>query len=261
MKPYLPFLLFFLPIFVFAQNKKDIFYNFEYTIGSGKMEMMNHFLADTGYFNGSKYSTPPTNTLSKTHGFELEIGYQPFHFQDFSFGFSYSFCDIHRTPSITIEDPVYPGQFVSYFGHYQLKLSRFHFLMGSQTHFDKLFHFDENTSQFMQRLKLAGVYQIGLGKVQFLQEEYFQDPFAFNLPLLGNAINLNGQLACLLGYQLNKGTIVNSIGLKLGYNFNFSKNLKDAADRELIYYQGLAPVPMKLDFSGWFIGLSFAVAK
>lgn len=255
-------LLFFLfPLFVFAQSKNDIFFNFEYSLGSSKMGIMNEILADTSYFNSSKYETSPTNTLSNTQGFAFEVGFQPFRFQDFSFGINYSFCDIQRTPFRYFDDPSNPGASVKSNGVYQMKLSRMNISLNSQTHFDALLHFEQKTSPFIQRLKLASAYQIGLGKSFLTQEEYFQQPIPIYIPLRGSALNLNGQVACLLGYQLNEEAIVSSIQLKVGYNFNFSKELKDAADNALIYYQDLKSVPMKLDFSGLYFGLQLTLRK
>ena len=107
-----PLFLFLFPLFVFAQSKNDIFFNFEYSLGSSKMGIMNEILADTSYFNSSKYETSPTNTLSNTQGFAFEVGFQPFRFQDFSFGINYSFCDIQRTPFRYVDDPLNPGAYV-----------------------------------------------------------------------------------------------------------------------------------------------------
>jgi hypothetical protein len=249
------------PLFVFAQSKNDIFFNFEYGVGISKMGIMNDILADTSYFNSSKYEISPTNTLASTQGFAFEVGYQPFRFQDISVGINYSFCDIQRTPFRYFDDPLNPGGHIKSNGVYHMKLSRLNISLNSQTHFEELFNFEQKTSPFIQRLKLAGAYQIGLGESLLIQEEYFQEPVPIYLPLLGSALNFNGQVACLLGYQLNEGVIISSIQLKIGYNFNFSKDLKDAADKTLLYYQDLKPVPMKLDFSGLHFGLQLTLRK
>lgn len=255
-------LLFFLfPLFVFAQSKNDIFFNFEYGVGLSKMGIMNDILADTSYFNSSKYETSPTNTLSNTQGFAFEVGCQPFGFQDFSVGINYSLTDIQRTPFRYVDDPSNPGASVKSYGVYQMELYMMNISLNSQTHIDALFHFNQKTSPFIQRLKLASAYQIGLGKSFLKQEEYFQEPIPIYLPLRGSALNLNGQVACLLGYQLNKDAIVSSIQMKVGYNFNFSKDLKNAADNALLYYQDLKSVPMKLDFSGLYFSLQLTLRK
>lgn len=257
------FLLFFVPLTVFSQQKNNLSFSIDYSLTSSKMGMVNDYLADTSSFSSYIYGKYPTNTLPKTQGIGFEIGYQPFKFQDFSLGMNYLFCGIKRVPLLKLEDPLDPSQIITYKGEYRLTLNAFNFLIGSKTYFNSLFHFEENSSKLLQHIILASEYKIGFGFSKLFHEEIYKYPEQIYLGETFFSSDLNGQFNLVVGYKLNEGKIVSSINLKVGYQYYKTKVVRDHSENTFYYYYNTNPSskPINLDFSGLNFGLQLTLRK
>jgi hypothetical protein len=255
-------LLLILPNTLFSQTTGEIMFSFGFGKIKSKMGIVNDYLLDQSYFSSDFYSKPQTNLLNSTNCYSFRIGYKPLKFQDFGFDLSYFYAEIERTPRIQYDNPFFPGQLLDYEGKFHLFTNSSNISFVTKTYFDQIFGFKKTSNPILNKITFASELKLGVGFSKLIEETGFQNltPSYLQKKNLSSK-DFISEFGFIIGYDLNKSTVISSLNLKIGYLFFKTKTLKDRINKEYQVEINGIQKPMRIDYSGLNIGIELTLRK
>lgn len=254
----------------FSQNKGVFKVSCEFTKNSYAMQRLNNFLLDTLY-NGTSdgyFETSPTNILKNGNNFGLSILYGASKFQNFGIYGGYQKGKLVRNWQIESEIDPFSNEKTTINGIYTYETQAFVSGFVSQTFLDQLFF--DNSSKFWQKASLFVEAEVGLGFSTFRNKEvstWIEDGETKSIQLQHynfHSLDFQGKISINFELLLSKSPLISSLGIKAGYQFLQTKNIKNDAGDVITYRidNGITnQVKSNLDFSGVFAGLFFTIGK
>lgn len=246
----------------YGQELNSLTFSFSSNFHQYKMEKLNDFLLDTNYYNSIyfNYDSPPENTVNRGRSFKALISYQFLNFVDLGVYSSYQNGEITRYPRF---DMVLWSDTVSYAGEYNLKTSAFSFGINSTFYVNKLLKFSEK-SRALKRLLIGLEINGGIGYSKMVDLVSYDGLTEFSLYNY-SATNFQSEVALNIGFIVTKSKIWSSIGIKGGYQFFKTSNVRNSYGDELYgtsaSLSGGGGKTVNLDFSGYFFGFFVKIGK
>jgi len=257
------FIIIFLSITVscISQNGGEFKVSFEYTRNRFDMKELNSFLLDTVY-NGTGngyFKTIPTNQIKFGNNFGLSVLYRPLKYQSIGICGGYQEGKLTRDAQFeTIVDPL-TTETETINGQLKYTVSSIYLGIVTETILDELIFND--SSRFWKKVNWIFAVQGGTGFSTFKDKTVFssKSDIVQIQNYYYNSLDFNGKVSMNFECKLSKNPLITSIGIKCGYQFQKTKNIKNDAGSIIINTSG--KVKMNLDFSGAFIGFYFNIGK
>ncbi len=245
----------------FSQNTGEFKVSFEFTKNQYAMKQLNSFLLDTLY-NGTTngyFKSPPTNEINSGNNFGFSILYRPLKFQTIGIYGGYQLGKLNRVAQFeTIIDP-FTSETETINGQLTYTASSIFSGVTTETIIDELIF--DNSKRFWEKASWIIAMQGGVGYSMFRDKSVWSGETSivqiqnYNY----NSIDFHGKISMNFEYELSKNPLITSLGIKCGYQFLKTKNIKNDAGETIINTDGKEK--MNLDFSGAFLGVYFNIGK
>jgi hypothetical protein len=225
------------------------------------MRQLNNFLLDTLY-NGTTngyFKSPPTNEINSGNNFGLSLLYRPLKFQTIGIYGGYQVGKLNRVAQFeTIIDP-FTAEKETINGQLTYTASSILTGIATETTIDELIF--NNSDRFWKKASLIIAMQGGLGYSIFRDKSVWSgDTSIIQIQNYNyNSIDFHGKISINFEYELSKNPLLTSLGVRCGYQFLKTKNIKNDAGETIINTNG--QVKMNLDFSGAFLGVYLNIGK
>jgi hypothetical protein len=241
--------------FCFAQDKND--FSIEFNVNGAHYDMQSaNYIFNGDYFVVMDSPQNEGTIQSLDYGLDYNFGfsYQPFKVIDFGAYASFQNSTLKR--SFLYED--YNMNLLK--GDTRAAIKAFSFGLSSNLYLNKLFHFDEMTNSFFNKMRISLGVKGGIGFSSFEEQVAIQD---FNIDYRNvhyNATNFNGRTEVAIGYPIVNSSLFSNIGFKFGCQFFKTSTLKNFAGLALSATNDVNS-EMNLDFSGLFYGIYLNIGK
>ncbi len=225
-----------------------------------KMSNLNEFIADTSYYNNKPqlYDDVATEGIKSGYQFGQSINFKLSNILEFGIWGSYQYGKMVR--HIYSKDMSYPSPSNAkiYAGTYSIKTEAFSVGLKSCLYINNLLHLEQKET-FLKHVELG--IEIGAGASFSHLEELLSNGTA-----PGNTVSEMdkrstdwvGVSSLKLGYKFLRNPVLSSAGIKAGYQFLRTGTVKDEAGYVIA---GGGNRTIKLDFSGFFVGLYLNIGK
>lgn len=246
---------FLFPCVLFSQTKGAFTMDYGISVANFTMTSPEKYIAtDTTYkYGGPRPVSGRFNNLSFGLAQDFSVIYQPYRYLDVGFTSSYQFSKYKNEFS----DPNVVGDV----------FNRINSMSGgvvANLHLHTLLHFEQNTSVIMKRLNLTigikGLY----GRSEFHESSRvlevsndFSNDWK-NFRYQNNHFLARAELN--IGYTLFHKTLFSVIGLKIGYQYGKTGELKNYNDQNL-KMQDKSGETVRLDFGGLYSGIYVKIGK
>jgi len=245
-------ILFFVPIIINAQKNK---LSFDIGVGknSYKMEAINKFYFDS-------FSIPNRifdKNINKGQNIFINLKYQPYMFFDIGIYGNYQYGEINYTKELILTDMY--GDSEIYIGKHNLKTEALSFGLINSWYINEILKFQNKESKFIQNSIIAIELNAGVS--------FSKVSFDFIYPSLKTASayysfsslnDFQGHVSLKYEYVYMKKPIISIIGLKVGYQYIVTKNVKDKYNEIWIVKENK---PINLDFSGFVYSIYLSFGK
>jgi hypothetical protein len=235
-----------------AQDEGKFSFEFGYGIGQVAMCKLNQFYIDSlgkplGLFNA--------NITTTNHGF-VSVRYQPFNPFDIGLYGNIQQAELKGNPIFYSSDEI--GNTSANHGTSHLLLQSVGYGITTNIHINHILKWHQKESKFLNRSRLLTEFRVGNSfSNATINVQYPTLPIASSY-VRYHAQNIEGQAALKFEYDYLKRSVINGIGLKIGYNYLNTKTLRNSFNET---WKVLNDKTINLDFSGWFASVYLVFAK
>lgn len=240
-------------VFSHSQENK-LSFEFGYGINSYSMGKLNEFYIDS--FALKSHNNILQDYVKTGQQFRLGINYKPNELFDFGLYSGYQYGNSKFKPSITETDD-YGFPIKEHCGTSELRTEAIAVGINASWYIDGLLKWNERESilnRFHFGLELNG--GIGFSKV-IANFRYPTLPIASSYNFFTSK-DFQGQLGVKAEYDFTKSPIFTTLGIRLGYQFYKTQNVKDRFGEN---WEVDGKYPINLDFSGFYFGTYLKIGK
>ncbi len=258
-KNALTLLLITVSTFVFSQNKKELTVDFGITSVHYKMRSLNDYLQDSNYFYPPLYeATNVRRQINRGTLLSLTFKYQLFDAVSFGINSNFNYSQLKIPLSLVFEPfPGYPDSNITNYGQNNLSASSISIAAGSEFFIHKLLGFGNSKYRLLNKIEISAQVFCGVGYSKFADRASFNSgTFKFRE---ARSTDFYGKFELGTGYRMG-GTLKSVFGVKMGYQYLQTNDLKTAYDKTLTY--GSNPSRnVSLDFRGIYYGIYLKIGK
>lgn len=270
-------LLFLTTFGLHAQNKGDFTLEFELNkIRYENTESINRYMNDTlSYLAGYLGDRYKNDTIKQAPQLGLSFSYQPLNFMSFGVFGSIQFNRVERTYSAATAMPGDYGGYIIFIANNFHTVNTRAMVAGISTtlYLNKLLNLDKSDKKFLQRFQLAVSLKGGFSfntlaidtgtKSLHVQDEMIQveeiPSSQYKSSQTFRSNSFSGALELKVGYRIIDSKLFSTIGMKVGYQMQASKEMQDRGQYGLVY--GIEKEKVKLNFSGLYYGIYLNIGK
>jgi len=236
----------------FAQKIGKLSLEFGYGVQQVDMSRLNQYYLDSlakpqGLFK---------ENIKTANQFFIGVRYQPYTLLDLGVYGNFLQKELIGNPIFYSTDDL--GNATAVNGKSSLMLLSASYGLTSNIHINHILKWQEKESNFLNRSRLLVELRIGNSISNAnINVQYPALPIASTY-VRYQTINFESQAAVKFEYDYLKRSLINSVGLKFGYNYLNTTTLRNQFDKD---WNVLNDKTINLNFSGWFASVYLVLAK
>lgn len=247
------FLIILIAFTTYAQDKGKFSFEFGYGIGQVGMCNLNQFYIDS---LAKPQKIFKENIKTANHGFVC-VRYQPSNLFDIGLYGGIQQSELKGNPIFASTDET-GSNIAIYQGASSLLIQSAGYGITTNIHINHILKWHEKESKFLKGSRLLTEIRIGNSLSNAtINVHYPTLPIASSYALY-HANNIEGQAALKFEYDYLKRSVINGIGLKIGYNYLNTKTLRNPFNQD---WKVLNDKTINLNFSGWFSSIYLVFGK
>lgn len=254
------FILLILGFNSFCQQPKELNVEISYGGLNTKQESLNDYFQDSGEFFYKLYEESKVNRqINNVAQYTIGVNYQITNALGFGINVDHSFASLKIPTSLTFEPyPGIPDSNSTYYGLSLLRISSIGISVSSQIFFNKHLNFVESRLKIIRSLELYTRLSGGISFSRYEKRSSFNMADFSQVEYESKAFQGRAEIG--IGYRFGK-SIFSAIGMKVGYQYLKTNNVRNYSDNRLLYNTLEQPKYVSLDFSGIYYGVYLKFGK